>query len=292
MYTRQALRELGIAAAGLCEDHRRDLDETGYFIATGVLTPAQCADMAAEFDRLLALEGERGGHETGIEPGAPRVANIFNKTAVYDRCLALAPVLLAAHHLLGEIKVHGANLRDPLPGRGEQELHADVPKLFADDWWVVNAIILFDDMTRDNGPTRVVPGSHCWPPINVAAANRADWEPVAPTAAEARLIPLDLNAPYPGEIHVEAPRGAVIVTNSSVWHAGTRNLGGARRRVLHLSYTRRDLPQQLVQREFLTRALYERLSPAQRFLMDIEPEPPAARARSSIRPRQPGDWWK
>ena len=33
----------------------------------------------------------------------------------------------------------------------------DVPKCFQDDWWVTNGMLMFDDMTLDNGPTRVVP---------------------------------------------------------------------------------------------------------------------------------------
>ena len=77
----------------------------------------------------------------------------------------------------GEIKVHGANIRDPVKGHGAQALHVDVPKKFNDDWWVVNAMILFDDMTLENGPTRVVPGSHLWAPINVPVVNQGDGSP-------------------------------------------------------------------------------------------------------------------
>jgi hypothetical protein len=85
----------------------------------------------------------------------------------------------------------------------------------------------------------------------------------------------------------------VAVLNSSLWHAGTVNRSGARRRVLHLTYTRRDLAQQLVQRDYLTDALYDRLSPAHRFLMDIEPgaaESVAAPRRSAGRAGAKS-WW-
>ena len=66
--------------------------------------------MADEFERIHAAERGKGGHEVHVEPGARRLSNIFNKTRAYDRCLELGPVLAAAHYLLGEIKVHGANL--------------------------------------------------------------------------------------------------------------------------------------------------------------------------------------
>ena len=62
-------------------------------------------------------------------------------------CLWIPELLAASAYLLGEIKVHGANLRDPVKGYGHQDLHVDVPKKFAGDWWVVNSMIMFN-MTR------------------------------------------------------------------------------------------------------------------------------------------------
>jgi len=61
----------------------------------------------------------------------------------------------------------------------------------------------------------------------------------------------------------------VIVTNAHLWHGGTRNRSGARRRMLHLSYTPRSQPQQLDQQANLTPALFNRLDAAQRYLFDV-----------------------
>ena len=85
MYTKQALREIGLDGAALSDAQRRALDEQGYFLVEGVYSKAECREMAEEFDRLTAIERDKGGHEVHVEPGAPRVSNIFNKTAVYDR---------------------------------------------------------------------------------------------------------------------------------------------------------------------------------------------------------------
>jgi hypothetical protein len=130
MYTKQALRALGVTGDEFTEEQRDALDRDGFFIVPDVYAPEQCRQMAEAFDRLHAAEGDQGGHEVHVEPGAPRVSNIFNKTDAYDTCLACKPLLAAAHHLLGEFKLHGANLRDPLKDRGHQELHVDVPKRF------------------------------------------------------------------------------------------------------------------------------------------------------------------
>ena len=287
MYTKQALRAFG--GPELSNDQKRELDVTGMLIVENVLSKAQCKQIANEFERLHALERDTGGKEVHVEPGARRLSNIFNKSPVFDSLLEIRPALAAAHYLLGEIKVHGANIRDPVKGYGAQALHVDVPKKFKDDWWVVNAMILFDDMTMENGPTRVVPGSHLWAPINVPVVNQGDWEPEPRSLEDQARVPEDLNAPYPGEVHVTAPAGAAVILNSSGWHSGTKKLNDAPRRLVHLSYTRRDLPQQLTQIDYLTKEFYERMSPEHRFLLDIEP----SNGEGTIRmpKRESKGWW-
>ncbi len=54
-----------------------------------------------------------------------------------------------------------------------EDLHVDVPKKLDDDRRVVKSAIIFDDMTVENGPTRVEPGSHKLAPINVPYAKSA-----------------------------------------------------------------------------------------------------------------------
>lgn len=290
MYTKQALRAFGVHADTLSAEQKHQLDTAGYCIIEGVLDASDCERMNAAFESIFTAEAGQGGHEVHIEPGARRVSNIFNKTDAFDKCLEIPEVLAASQYLLGEIKVHGANLRDPVTGYGQQDLHVDVPKKFEDDWWVLNAVITFDDVTLDNGPTRAIPGSHHWAPINVPVVNQGDWEPQPLSAEDQARVPADLGAPYPGEVMVTAPAGAAILMNSSLWHSGTLKTGDAPRRLLHLTYTRRDLPQQLTQIDYLTPELYARMSPEHRYLLDIEP-----RADGDAVLRQPerahSGWW-
>lgn len=273
MYTKQALHQLGIRMDCISAYQKSQLDEQGFFIVENVLNAHDVQVMRDEFERVHAAEKERGGHEVHVEPGARRISNIFNKTTAFDKMLAIPEVLAASAYALGEIKLHGANLRDPVKGYGQQDMHVDVPKRFADDWWVINSMIMLDDMTLDNGPTRVVPGSHKWAPINVPYVNIGDWEPEPLSVEDEARIPKDLSAPYPGEVLVQAPAGSAIICNSSMWHSGTIKHGDAPRRMMHLTYTRRDLPQQLLQLDYLTPELYNRMGPEQRYLMEIEPPP-------------------
>jgi len=266
MNTEQALSELGVTDDSLTAEQRHSLDTQGFAILPNMLTLEECRAAADEFDRLNAIEGEEGGREVHTEAGAPRISNIFNKTTVYDVCLTRKPLLAAAHYLLGDFKVHGANLREPLKGRGDQDLHVDSGRDASTGWHVVNCLICFDDMNQDNGGTRVVPGSHLWPLLPPRGAPR----PEGLSPEDLARLPEDNHAPYPGELIVTAPAGSIVAINAVIWHGGTRNTSGTRRRQLHLSFTRRDLPQQLDQRAHLTPELYERLSPALRYLMDVE----------------------
>jgi ectoine hydroxylase-related dioxygenase (phytanoyl-CoA dioxygenase family) len=268
--TAQALAALGISDDDFTQEQRRALDQNGYFIARNYFSPEEVAEMRSEYDRLQGIEGKLGGHEVHIEPGAPRLSNLFNKSAAFDRCLACAPTLLAAQLLLKEIKVYSLNARNPLKGEGQQVLHSDVPRLHPTDWRVVNSMIMLDEMTEENGPTRVVPGSHKWIPLNVPDINMDEVTHVEATPEDRKIMPKDPWAPDPREVHITGPAGSVAVINGSIWHGGTRNASGAPRRVLHLAIGRRDRPQQLTERDHLTPGLLERSSPAQRFLLDIE----------------------
>ena len=288
MDTRAALQQLGIG--DLTDAQRRKLDDDGYFIIENAFSEDQRARMAAEVDRMAGIEGDKAGSEVSIERGAVRISNVFNKSTAFDCLLEIKPLVAAAAYLLGEMKIHGANVREPQLGSGQQPLHADSIKRADGEWCLVNSLILFDDMTLANGPTRVVPGSHKWAPLNVPGENAADYttkprdkphqwavkgDNVAEHSTESLAVgeavrePEDPFAPYPGEVLVTVPARAVVVTNAHIWHSGTARQSNARRRMLHLSYTRRDMPQQLVQRRFVTPPLYERMNEAHRYLLDI-----------------------
>jgi hypothetical protein len=290
MNSLEALQKIGVSASDMTGSERRELDANGYFIIPAALSPEQCSEMAAEVDRIAAIEGEKAGSEVSQEAGTLRISNIFNKSAVFDPLLTIKPLLAASHYLLGEFKVHGANVREPRQGGGKQPLHADSVKLPDGGWCIVNSLICFDAMTLDNGPTRVVPGSHNWAPLNVPGENALDYSnkprdkphkwaaegdrvedhvAASPVVGDTSRAPADAFAPYPGEVLVTVPAGSVVVCNAHMWHSGTQKHGAARRRQLHLSYTRRDMPQQLIQRKFLTPEFNARLSDAHRFLLDI-----------------------
>jgi hypothetical protein len=92
----------------------------------------------------------------------------------------------------------------------------------------------------------------------------------AATPEERALIPDDAQAPHPAEIKVTGSPGTICVINGHIWHGGTLNVSGDKRRLLHLAVGRRDGAPELVQRDYLTPGLLARVTAAQRYLLDIE----------------------
>jgi hypothetical protein len=110
------------------------------------------------------------------------------------------------------------------PGSEEQLLHrdeavwSDVPKPAPE--LQLATVIAFVDFTRENGGTRVVPGSHRWPDRQLSPAEQ-----------------MSLPAPTPEQIaYAEMPAGSAVVYTGGTIHAGGSNTTDVPRRGAHLSY--------------------------------------------------------
>ena len=110
------------------------------------------------------------------------------------------------------------------PGADEQWLHrdeavwSDVPRPGPE--LQLATVIAFVDFTRENGATRVVPGSHRWPDRNLSPAEQ-----------------ITRAAPAPEQIaYAEMPAGSAVVYTGGTIHAGGANITDTPRRGAHLSY--------------------------------------------------------
>jgi hypothetical protein len=197
------------------------LDRDGFLLLKDVLDAATAARLARRLDALLVDEGPRAGSEFRhlVPPadrrGADHLGDLLSKDPLFEQCLTAPRVLGVARVLLGDrVRLHAMNSRSPRPGDGQQDLHTHLG--------LCNTLWLLDEMTLDNGPTRVVPGSH---------RRSEDDEPER-----------DWRLPYPGERLITAPAGSVLVLEPAVWHGGTVNRLGAARRVVTTAYSAPELP--------------------------------------------------
>ncbi|GCE13036.1 phytanoyl-CoA dioxygenase family protein [Tengunoibacter tsumagoiensis] len=249
----EALAELGVTSDTLSQEEKRQLDEQGYLLFPELIDGVLLEQLRAKYEELMEKEGQSAGLEVHQEQGTRRLSDLVNKGEIFDYVYTHPRVLAAIFHIIGgEFKLSSLNARDAIPGEGHQVLHADWGHLAADEpFHVANSLWMVDDFTRDNGATRVVPGTHH----------------LRQTPQEALADPA---AAHPEQVLAIAPAGTVLVFNSHLWHGGTRNTTQKTRRALHSYYVARDFPQQLDQSQYIRLKTYRRISPAARYLLDVD----------------------
>ncbi len=208
----EVLREAGVTPATLGSEEKRALDNEGYLILPGVIDQSRVKQWREAFEGVAAQERQAPGRK---ETGTRHPPDLLNRGKVFEEVCTTPKVLAAIHYVLGRsFRLSQGAGRDPLPGYGQQGLHADwLPRQPKEPFYVVTTLWMLDDFTRDNGATRLVPGTHRLPgQVPKAMADPASHH---------------LN-----ELIVTAPAGSVLLFNGHLWHSGTRNNSQLSRRAL------------------------------------------------------------
>lgn len=247
------LYKLDVRENTLTQVEKDFLAEFGYVNLGQLLSPRQVEEINRQIQVLMEKEGDNAGAELLDSPyirhpreaGADRLADLVNKGRVFDIFYTHPRVLAGVAHVLGrEVKLSSLNYRAAKPGMGLQKLHVDWHEaVVPDQYKVCNSIWLLDDFSKENGATRVVPGTH-----------------------HSGVLPQDVLpnplAPHPAEVIIEAPAGSVFIFNSHAWHGGTTNHTAKSRRAIHSYFCRSDQPQQVDQTRYIKNETLQRLSPA------------------------------
>jgi len=212
-------------------------------------------------DDLLKKESWRGGWEgkeeymkynKDFQIGAYRLGNLFNKHKLFLKLLTERNILKVAYGILNnDIKIGALDMREPKQSRGSQDLHIDwLPKKNSDD--PIQNIVCFiflDDSTKENGSIRVVPKTQ----------RKTGWINEN----------LDDLSQHPDEITLEVNHSSIVLMDANLWHSGTTNVSGNRRRVLFLDIRQRNIPQLLNQRIYLEEETQINLSEIEKFLLGV-----------------------
>jgi ectoine hydroxylase-related dioxygenase (phytanoyl-CoA dioxygenase family) len=236
----------------LQEQHQ--LDEQGYVVLESCMGRDLLNGLRTRILALFEEEGDRAGSEFRTEEHAHRLANLVDKGEVFRRAIVLPQMLDLVRHVLGsDCKLSSLNARsaDPNTDVG-QPLHVDMGAIPDDKgYWVCNTVWMLDDFTDDNGPTRMVPGSHKW-------------------GRRPQDVLDDPLAPHPDEAFLTGKAGGIAVMNAHLWHAGTANRSSKPRLAMHAFYCRRDKPQQQYQKQLLRAETQAALDPALRDLLALD----------------------
>ena len=238
----------------MTEAHKWSLDELGYMVLEDFMGPDLLGALRTRVDELFREEGCEAGSEFKREPQSRRLANLVDKGEIFERVIVMPDILEPVAHILGpRFKLSSLNLRSANPySDWVQPLHSDVGAI-ADEqgYWVSNSVWMLDDFTRENGATRIVPGSHRWGKL------------------PQQVVP-DPSAAHPDEVLLTGRAGTVVVMNAHTWHGGTANHSSAERRALHAFYTRWDKPQQQYQKKLIRQEVQQRLNPTVRQVLALD----------------------
>jgi hypothetical protein len=255
------LSQLNVRENTLTQIEKDFLDRNGYLNLGQLLSDIEVERINQRIHSLMTDEGDQAGSELLDSPyirhpketGADRLADLVNKGDVFDIFYTHPRVLAGIAHVLGQsIKLSSLNYRAAKPGMGLQKLHVDWHEAVAPgEYKVCNSIWLLDSFSKENGATRIVPGTHLGGELPQEVLS-------------------DPEAPHPNEVIIDAPAGSVFIFNSHTWHGGTTNKTSKSRRSIHSYFCRSDQPQQVDQSRYIRKETLNRLSPAAITILGLE----------------------
>jgi Phytanoyl-CoA dioxygenase (PhyH) len=194
--------------AELTEAQRRSLRADGYLFISSVLGPAAIDSIAKHLREQVRAMWDAWTPSTEWEEGGVVRIPLDVRDPRFKELVEHPLLLSAAEWVVGPgAHVNDLSLRAPIPGYGHQGLHADFPEQrTAGPWQVLAGTWCISEFTHDNGPLRVVPGSHRSPRD---LSDDMEWVGMGP---------------HPNELKLVGPPGSLILFNSaSLWHSGTFN---------------------------------------------------------------------
>lgn len=231
-----------------------ELDVYGFTIVESVLTAEQVAEMRGVLIRL----NDEVGEERGGEGSCRHVSNLPTLDPIFFPVIDHPSILPILEHYLEQSLILGSlNSRIVRPGDGDQGFHSDIPPemLNMASPVMMNTVWMLDDFSRENGGTRVVPGTH----------------------------KSGLGHPPPGVevkyyVQPSAPAGSVLIFNGQCWHAGGANGSDANRHALFAHYRKRMLMFQYDPHERFPVEWYSLLTDRQKEIMRMKHGVDAPRA--------------
>jgi ectoine hydroxylase-related dioxygenase (phytanoyl-CoA dioxygenase family) len=198
------------------EQHVQRIERDGYTILERVIEPEFVDSVARD---LLRLEQERGiGPAQNIFEGfrTVRIYNLlafgspYDQIAAHDSILPIVERIIGRGCLVSSISSIAIDADEtPQPWHADDQ-HIPLPRPHVP--LVCNTMWAMTDFTKENGATRLVPGSH-----------------------KATEFPPPFGD-IDGAIAAEMPRGSVLVYDGSLWHGGGANKTNTRRVGVAMNY--------------------------------------------------------
>ena len=217
-------------------------ENDGYVVVEDVLESSTLKRLRDVTDEVVASAAELTTHSEALDleeshtPENPRVRRIKRPHLVHDFYLKLArqpKILSALTPILGyDIRLHGGgkvNMKSAGYGAAV-EWHQDWAFYPHTNQDVLAVGILLDDMTSENGPVLMVPGTHKGPLHN----HHSDGAFCG--AIDQQETKLDISTAQ--EVHAKA--GSISIHHARLVHGSSMNRSNDQRRILFFEFTAAD----------------------------------------------------
>ncbi len=220
----------------------------GVVVAEDAVTPEQLAALRAVFDGWVdesrahaedygeTVDGRarfdlQPGHSPET-PGLRRVQSPEEVSEVYANVMREAATVDMVADLIGpNLRFHHGKVNSKLPGTPTQvKFHQDFPfqPMSNDD--IITCLLFLDDVTLENGPLEVVPGSHRGPLYS-------HWNGGRFTGAVAEEVTAEV---APKAVPCTGKAGSVCLMHSSLLHGSAPNLSDGPRTLYITTYYAED----------------------------------------------------
>lgn len=260
--TKKLFEKLNIASDYLKKNQKKKLKEQGYLIFEDTkFLKKNLGKLRKAVDLLKKKEGINGGWEGKekyfkkgklFERGAYRFGNLIEKNKIFADLITIPEILASAKEVIQDnLKVCGLNYREPLKDDGFQKIHVDWKprKSIKEKFAGIVCMIYLDKTSKKNGSTRIIPGSH----------KKLGWP--------SKYI--DIDKVHKKEIRPTIKAGGIMVLNLNLWHAGSKNLTGSKRRTIMINIKSRDFPQLLNYKKYLSKKTLKKLNSEQKYLLAV-----------------------
>lgn len=226
------------------DEHAEHLELYGFTVVDDVLDPTTVAEARARVEHLYT-------HDPGVEAKRTspletmHVENLPDKGKIFESFFMNPRVLPLAERLLGRDLIAQDVWSFGIPsGAPAYRLHSDDDVRSPGTPLSVVTIYALTDFTKENGGTRIVPGSH--------------WIPRYP---EPRT--------YTGEISIAAPAGSCVVLLGSTWHSSGANRTDTVRTSMSCYFSKPWIKQYIDFSRSLSAEVLDRATPKARRILGV-----------------------
>lgn len=248
------------------QNHVQQIKENGYCIIPDVISNSECKfyrdllELHASNYTQFYFNPKSKVSEYALEDKKNEkvVFNLHNKDIAWFKLFEHKSVTEILDVVLKEGSYNNSepynllniSARSPLKNTGEQQLHLDSNLPGGDFPLIMVVLWMLDDFKKENGATRVIPGSH---KFSSYAEN---------------------GKTYDNEVIVEGKAGSVLIYNAALWHGGNKNLTDDTRWGLVLGYGRWFIKPSFDFMKNTPHDIFEKLTDQQKSLLGFDTVPP------------------